>query len=228
MRLIPPTFKGVCLAISIAAIADAFVANNLATTRTYIHLPISSSKEMATEIMAALSIEQATEILLEWDRSYSPDAFAKPSITFDENISRPKLPQAVKCLNEAARSERDLDCTKGRCMLGICASSAQEGIMTLKSWVSALELPRGMLHGMDKDGIPLELEGAVYIKYNTGGSLTFSDIRNSGIGLDAIWRPGDALLELYDGKYRGVYFQVELFDSVFRQFLVPLDVFANE
>ena len=103
---------------------------------------------------------------------------------------------------------------------------AAEGVQTLKSWVTALELPRGLLYGMDKDGVPLELNGPVYIKYNSGGVYTFADIRKSGLGFDALWKPGDALLAPYDeGSYRGVYFQVELSDGEFRQYLMPLDLF---
>ena len=56
---------------------------------------------------------------------------------------------------------------------------------------------------MDKDGVPIDLSGGVYIKYNSGGVYTFSDIRKSGLGFDALWKPGDALLEPYDGTYRG-------------------------
>jgi Domain of unknown function (DUF1824) len=112
-------------------------------------------------------------------------------------------------------------------MLGICASTAQEGISTLKSWVTTLQLPRGLLHGMDQDGVPLQLDGGVYIKYNSGGVYTFADIRKSQKGFDALWKPGDAMLELYDGNYRGVYFQVELDDGVFRQYLVPLNLFGT-
>jgi Domain of unknown function (DUF1824) len=116
--------------------------------------------------------------------------------------------------------------SSARVMLGICAPNAQEGIQTLKSWVSNLDLPRGLLHGMDQDGVPLQLDGAVYIKYNSGGVYTFADIRKSQKGFDALWKPGDAMLEMYDGTYRGVYFQVELSDSIFRQYLVPLDTFG--
>lgn len=116
--------------------------------------------------------------------------------------------------------------SSARVMLGICASNAQEGIQTLKSWVSYLDLPRGLLHGMDQDGVPLQLDGAVYIKYNSGGVYTFADIRKSQRGFDALWKPGDAMLEMYDGKYRGVYFQVELSDNIFRQYMVPLDTFG--
>jgi Domain of unknown function (DUF1824) len=113
-------------------------------------------------------------------------------------------------------------------MLGICASSAQVGIATLKSWVTNMNLPRGLLHGMDVDGVPFAIDGSVYIKYNTGGVYTFADIRKSQKGFDALWKPGDAMLELYDGTYRGVYFQVELQDGVFRQYLVPCDIFNSQ
>ena len=47
------------------------------------------------------------------------------------------------------------------------------------------------------------------------------------MGFDALWKPGGALLEPYDGTYRGVYFQVELLDQEFRQYLVPLDTFTS-
>ena len=177
---------------------------------------------------STMSIEEATYILSEWDRNYSADrSLASWTSDIELNDAKQKLPEAVICLNNIAAEERSLESTTGRVMLGICASTAEEGFVTLKSWVPTLGLPRGLLHGMDQDGVPLQLDGAVYIKYNSGGVFTFSDIRKSGIGFDAIWKPGDALLELYDGKYRGVYFQVELADGVFRQFLVPLDIFDD-
>mmetsp|Transcript_18639 Transcript_18639/g.46139 ORF Transcript_18639/g.46139 Transcript_18639/m.46139 type:complete len:146 (+) Transcript_18639:364-801(+) len=108
---------------------------------------------------------------------------------------------------------------------GICASSMPDAVGALKSFVTTLDLPRGLLHGADKDGVPIEIEDGVYIKYNSGGVYSFADIRKSGMGFDALWKPGDAMLEHYDGDYRGVYFQVELSDGEFRQYLVPLDTF---
>lgn len=178
---------------------------------------------------SSMSVDEATYILSEWDRNYNSDSsLASWASDVDLNEAKQKLPEAVICLSNIATEERTRDATTGRVMLGICASSAEEGLATLKSWVPTLGLPRGLLHGMDEDGVPLQLDGAVYIKYNSGGLLTFSDIRKSGIGFDAIWKPGDALLELYDGKYRGVYFQVELADNVFRQFLVPLNIFDEK
>jgi Domain of unknown function (DUF1824) len=175
-------------------------------------------------------VAEATQILSEWDRMYNAEKLFTSGGTApaaESEILRSKLPDAIRTLNDRATNERLADSTKGRCMLGICAASANEGVAALKSWVTSLELPRGLLHGMDKDGIPLELNGGVYIKYNSGGVYTFADIRKSKMGFDALWKPGDAMLEEYDGAYRGVYFQVELADGEFRQFLVPLDVFES-
>ncbi len=121
--------------------------------------------------------------------------------------------------------------SSGRIMLGFCASNSPEALSGLKSWVTHLNLPRGMLHGMDVDGVPIPVEelGAVYVKYSTGGAMTFREIRRSKRGFDALWRPGDALLEMYDGDFRGVYLNVELRDGVFRQFgLLPTDLFMED
>jgi hypothetical protein len=146
-----------------------------------------------------------------------------------DTTTRKLLRESIHTLIQQAHNERDLDSSYGRIMLGICASNAPEGLCGLKSWVSNCLLPRGMLHGMDVDGIPIpniEECGAVYIKYSTGGAMTYSDIRRSRRGFDALWKPGDAVLEMYDGDFRGVYLNVELRDGVFRQFgLLPTDLF---
>ena len=78
---------------------------------------------------------------------------------------QPPLAEAVGTMAKAALSQPD----EGRLMLGICASDATEGVQTLKAWVTALDLPKGPLHGMDKDGEPLDMStfGSVYIKYNS-------------------------------------------------------------
>jgi hypothetical protein len=116
-------------------------------------------------------------------------------------------------------------------MLGICASNAPEALWGLRSYVSSLNLPRGMLHGMDVNGVPIPPEdlGVVYVKYSTGGATTFADVRKSKRGFDALWKPGDAMLESYDGDFRGVYLNVELGDGEFRQFgVLPTDLFGEE
>lgn len=185
----------------------------------------SPSADVAPQIT---SIADASLLLQEWDKFYNTEMTGTPLFTTPQISSNLKdyLPEAVRLLSEAATAERDKDPATGRCMLGICAPSLAEGITTLKAWVTSLQLPRGLLHGADKDGVQLELKGGVYIKYNSGGVYTFADIRKSGLGFDALWKPGDALVEEYDGAYRGVYFQVELSDGEFRQFLVPLDTFT--
>jgi hypothetical protein len=198
--------------------SQAFVASQQGTCSSY--------RRRSWRSTTVDSIEDASSLLQQWDTSTNPDQ-VESETPFDTDAARPKLADAVRLLNDAATRERDQDSTQGRCMLGICASNIEEGVGALKSWVSNLQLPRGLLHGMDKDGVPLDFEGGVYIKYNSGGVYTFEDIRKSGLGFDALWKPGDALLESYDGTYRGVYFQVELLDGEFRQYLVPHDLFEE-
>jgi hypothetical protein len=212
-----------CCNVSFGFIVQPHVAalSSLSVTRW-----MTSGDESSTQQLDKVSsVEQASQILQEWDEHYNSDVYDAGE-DFDAETARLKLPEAVILLSEQASRERAKDSTLGRCMLGICAPSTEEAIQTLKAWVTNLQLPRGLLHGMDKDGIPIEIEGGVYIKYNTGGSATFADIRRSGVGFDALWKPGDALIEPYDGTYRGVYFQVELSDGEFRQYLVPLDTFT--
>ncbi len=189
---------------------------------------VSPSDEVTPQIV---SVEDASMLLQEWDRFYNGADGGQPPLITTPQVSsnlRSYLPDAVRLLSDKATEERNQDSTRGRCMLGICASSLEEGIATLKSWVTSLQLPRGLLHGADKDGVQLQLDGGVYIKYNSGGVYSFTDIRKSGLGFDALWKPGDALLEPYEGSYRGVYFQVELADGEFRQYQVPLNTFLFE
>jgi hypothetical protein len=208
------------LSVALFCTTDAFSVSSRTCTRKNA-LRASADKTLPSVVG---SIEEASRILADWDKFYNPDTVG--SAPPDTNDKRSVIPEAVRLLSTAADEERSQDSTTGRCMLGICASSPEEGIATLKSWVAALQLPRGLLHGMDKDGVPLEIEGGVYIKYNSGGVYSFSAIRKSGLGFDALWKPGDVLLEPYDGTYRGVYFQVELADGEFRQYLVPMDTFT--
>jgi Domain of unknown function (DUF1824) len=209
-----------------------FCENEAFATRSLSRRPttLSTSRVEASvddTIPTVNNVEDATRLLSEWDKLYNPETPGDPNPSQDTTKFRETIPKAVLLLSRTADEERSRDSTQGRCMLGICASSPEEGIATLKSWVTGLQLPRGLLHGFDKDGVPLELNGGVYIKYNSGGVYSFEDIRKSGMGFDALWKPGDALLEPYDGEYRGVYFQVELSDKVFRQYLVPLDLFER-
>ena len=197
-------------------------------TKSSIPVFSSSSEPTVCRCDASVdSVEEASRILSEWDSKSNPEIIGQQALFVDESMMglRPALEPSIRLLSGIATDDRNRDPTQGRCILGICAPNAQEGVAALKAWVTALALPRGLLHGMDKDGVPIDLNGAVYIKYNSGGVYTFADIRKSKLGFDALWKPGDALLEPYDGTYRGVYFQVELQDEEFRQYLVPLDVF---
>jgi hypothetical protein len=127
---------------------------------------------------------------------------------FDDTQRKESTSDALTaCTKPAlAQSTRALASRASRVMLGVCASDAAEGLSTLKSWTSELGLPRGKLHGMDRDGVPIDPpKGAVFIKYN---SLS-----------------GDAYISGYGGDYRGVLFTPELADAAFRQYgYLPLDV----
>lgn len=203
----------------------------------------SSAADAASAATAPMSISEATRILADFDARQqafmkedgmegmgggtSAFKFLTSAITKED---RQQVQQAVCALVQQAHMDRSKDSSKGRIMLGICASNAPEALGGLKSWVSTLALPRGMLHGMDVDGVPIPPEelGSVYVKFSTGGAMTFKQMRESKMGFDALWRPGDALLEPYDGAFRGVYLNVELEDGEFRQFgVLPTDLFMD-
>ena len=171
----------------------------------------------ASAISSMLSINEADSILAEYDAGHRAAAARSDSEgmggaltanAWSLTVEREPLAGAVQVLAQAA-AQRD-----GRVMLGICADDPASGVAALKQWVGALGLPRGALHGMDKDGVPLDMSdfGACYVKYN---SLPVN-------GVDA---PGTALLSGYGGDFRGVYLNVDLVDGEFRQFAVlPLDL----
>ena len=69
-------------------------------------------------------------------------------------------------------------------LMGICAPTQAEAVQALKVWVAALGLPKGLLHGMDRQGVAVKVEGGVYVKYHSGS--------------------GDAVMSGYDGKSVGV------------------------
>uniref|UniRef100_A0A7S3QIP2 Uncharacterized protein n=1 Tax=Chaetoceros debilis TaxID=122233 RepID=A0A7S3QIP2_9STRA len=123
---------------------------------------------------------------------------------------------AVLILSKEAHRQRAEHIGNGRIKLGICAENAADALIGLKTFVPSLGLPRGMLHGMDCDGVPIPVKelGSVYVKYNTGFGKT--------------WSPGDAELEKYNGSYRGTYFNTELKDGKMRQYLLPTDLFLRD
>jgi len=218
---------------------------DLARRRLLASMTSSPSEEaQATSPNEPMSIADATQILTDFDARQqafmqedgmsgmgggtSAFKFITTAITKED---RQQVKQAASTLVQQALADRAEDSSKGRIMLGICASNAPEALGGLKSWVTTLALPRGMLHGADVDGVPIPFEelGSVYVKFSTGGAMTFQQMRASKMGFDALWRPGDALLEPYDGAFRGVYLNVELEDNEFRQFgVLPTDLFEEE
>ncbi|KAL7519951.1 hypothetical protein ACHAWX_004706 [Stephanocyclus meneghinianus] len=185
----------------------------------------------ATQILQSYDSSQQLFIASDGNQGMGGGLSAYNHIRSLDASSRTSLREAILTLVNQAHTERETDSSRGRIMLGICASNAPEALAGLKSYVTSLSLPRGMLHGMDIDGVPIPIEdlGSVYIKYSTGGAMTFSDIRKSRRGFDALWKPGDALLETYDGDFRGVYLNVELGDGLFRQFgVLPTDLFMED
>ena len=112
-----------------------------------------------------------------------------------------------QCTHPPLRAScRTLASLSSRVMMGICAADAEEGLSALKAWTADLGLPKGKLHGLDVDGVPVEPpKGPVFIKYNSDS--------------------GDAFLSGYGGEYRGVLFTPELGDGAFRQYgYLPLDL----
>ena len=171
---------------------------------------------------ALADVGAASELLAEYDAGHRAAAASEGARGFGGALTANEwaatadyspLAAAVRTLAEAVSQEDP----PGRLMFGICASDAASGVQALKAWVTALGLPKGPLHGMDKDGVPLDMSdfGGVYIKYS---SLP--------LGQDP---GGCAMLSGYTGEFRGVYFNPSLADGQFRQFAVlPLDLFASE
>lgn len=128
-------------------------------------------------------------------------------------VEREPLVSALRSICDAAMER------KGRIMLGICAQNSSDGIATLKQWVTALQIPRGLLHHpVDDDGGPLDMStfGCVYIKYMSQPSAASTD------------PPGSASLNGYGGDVRGVYVTADLMDGEFRQYgALPLDLYSN-
>ena len=128
--------------------------------------------------------------------------------TWAKDSDRPSLSASIRALVAAANA------TGGRVMLGICSDDASSGLAILKAWTRRLDLPRGLLHGMDDGGVPLDMRdfGAVYIKYNSHP-------------VDGVER-GTAMISSYGGDFRGVYFSPELEQGGFHQYAVlPSDLF---
>ncbi|EOD10132.1 hypothetical protein EMIHUDRAFT_471782, partial [Emiliania huxleyi CCMP1516] len=168
--------------------------------------------------LSATDVASASALLAAYDEGHRATAAQPGSEGLGGAISanawaaeQPPAPlgEAVRALLAAAKPG------DGRIMLGFCADDAASGVAALKAWVTSLGLPKGTLHGMDRDGVPLDMStfGSVYIKYSSH-SLSAGD------------PPGTAILSGYGGDFRGVYFNPQLPDGLFRQYAVlPLSHF---
>lgn len=192
-------------------------------------LPYCGAVHRADLRLCLPSVDTASALLGEYDAGHRAAAASQAAKGFGGALTanewaasahQEPLLNAVRALSDAATKQQGSleTIAEGRLMLGICAGDATEGIKTLKAWVTALGLPKGPLHGMDKDGVPLDMRdfGAVYIKYNSCPS-------------NSVDPPGSALLSGYTGDFRGVYFSPVLPDGLFRQYAVlPLNLFTAD
>mmetsp|Transcript_16397 Transcript_16397/g.20039 ORF Transcript_16397/g.20039 Transcript_16397/m.20039 type:complete len:280 (+) Transcript_16397:43-882(+) len=238
------SFRLTCEAFTVTPAAHAAIGGT--GTRTCKNaFALSSSFSSANAAESLMTITEATETLSQFDKlqlsfiksdgnkglggGTSALTFIQTQLSKEE---KQKIRSAAITLVHRAHEERSQNQAYGRIMLGICAENVTEGLMGLKTWVDALSLPRGLLHGLDVDGKPMENPdslGSIYLKYNTGGCMTFTEMRRSKMGFDGLWRPGDVVLETYDGDFRGIYLNIELEDGIFRQFgVLPTDLFLEE
>eukprot|EP00978_Attheya_sp_CCMP212_P015180 scaffold39095_cov48-Attheya_sp.AAC.5 len=172
--------------------------NKYGRWNSLLRMTASSQPQDEATSTGTMSVKDATSLLQRYDKMMANLKVAPEQDEDLENgLSKTELRMAVLTLNEAAARERNENFVPGegagggRVIMGICASNIQEGLTTLKAWTGGLELPKGLLHGMDVDGVPIQLDGPVYLKYNTGGSATFESLRKSGMGFGGLWRPGD-------------------------------------
>jgi len=181
--------------------------------------PFSSARKTAAELAAAtepqqggvfsppglpastLSVTEADTLLARFERNQREVAaggFGK-TVSGAPSCTLPPLKVATLCLAAEA----------SHIMMGICASNQAQGLQALKGWTRDLGLPKGKLHGMDQVGKPVNIPGAVFIKYNSTS--------------------GDAFISGYAGEYRGVLYTPQLVDGVFRQYgYLPLNLLEEK
>jgi len=214
---------------SLKAFASSFSPSSIIDTG-------STSTTITSSTPFINSIDEASQILSKWDEQFvgaNPSSFDSNKLydninSINNDYLYTLLPDAVRYLNMVATKQYE-EVGKGRVILGVCANNAADGTRALKSWVTELQLPRGLLYGLDENGVPKKNIGnsnGLYLKYNSLYAKKRKSKKTKGVAIAAIERkPGDVLASSYSGKYRGVYFQVELKDQTFRQYLLPANLF---
>jgi len=108
-----------------------------------------------------------------------------------------------------AASVRSLAAAAPEVRLGVSAATQGDATRALGAWVSALELKKGALYGADVDGVPVDVPGPVFVKYD--GATGAARLRHD----DDDRTPAGVL-----------FYPVLSEDSAKDQFLLPLDLFA--
>lgn len=95
------------------------------------------------------------------------------------------------------------------CATGICGPNSAKCIESLKAYTAALALPRGLLKGLDQDGVPIEISTPCFVKYNSVS--------------------GDAFVSPYTGNYEGTLLTPTVLNCTdFFQFgYLPLTLFSD-
>eukprot|EP00976_Prorocentrum_cordatum_P093423 1189354-Prorocentrum_minimum.AAC.7 len=177
---------------------------NSATIGLRVHATSEGSSKAGTEFWSEdKKAKLKAPVPFSFGASRSSDPFAAAARPFQDPTTGPvgfsAQAGAPGCTNPPLKAATlALAANASHVMAGVCASDQQSGLRALKSWTAALGLPKGRLHGMDLNGKPITIPGAVYIKYNSAS--------------------GDAVISGYAGEYRGVLFTPQLPDGEFRQY----------
>ena len=113
--------------------------------------------------------------------------------------------------DEARDAVRTLVAASREVRLGIAAPQQSAAVKALKEWVQALELTKGLLHGADVDGKPLEIMGNVFIKY--ASACGSANLRKD---TDERTPPGVLFYPLVGEE-----------DDASKQYLLPLELFSR-
>ena len=113
--------------------------------------------------------------------------------------------------DEARDAVRTLVAASREVRLGIAAPQQSAAVKALKEWVQALELTKGLLHGADVDGKPLEIIGNVFIKY--ASACGSANLRKD---TDERTPPGVLFYPLVGEE-----------DDASKQYLLPLELFSR-
>eukprot|EP00596_Hydrurales_sp_CCMP1899_P000003 CAMPEP_0119038542 /NCGR_PEP_ID=MMETSP1177-20130426/7528_1 /TAXON_ID=2985 /ORGANISM="Ochromonas sp, Strain CCMP1899" /LENGTH=230 /DNA_ID=CAMNT_0007001273 /DNA_START=40 /DNA_END=732 /DNA_ORIENTATION=+ len=183
----------------------------------------STSGDQDSQNILSPELQSAMAVLKQYDSQYL--AQMKRAKAEGRPVAVLELERVQQLKGEGVRAERAalksalIVVTKeaDQITLGIMAETGERAVTTLQSWVSGLDLPRGLLRGVQENStedVSVESFNAVpvYLKYGPSG-------------IDK----GDAYLKAYGGNNVGVIFQPKLKQQTeeFYQFGdLPLSIFT--